>query len=993
MEANIPDRVAQLKQSLEEILQLEQSMLQFPITQETLLPKVVGRKRELITLLSSEPGPVDLKSIAQSPLVIEQPSGEEINIATNQYIYKIIYGRDPTEDERRRLEWYLQRVKNFAPSNQEVLAFYLRLATMRTTPIFMGNLSETTDWLTIDGEATKQHNPDHILPDKAIIGLPQIAKHDPTAQEPTKVTARFRRDEIKEEVITVLAQPNDPAVLLSRSLLVTEAIAEPVPHSTGIVFLGDPGSGKSQFLRCFTAVMAQFGLKEEIEGTRLAGWPREKVLIPVIIRIRELATALYDARNNTPPGEPLVIIIKAILKQMHHSEENPMSDIVQAALVHGGMGIMFDGLDEIPPEDQGNHVAGRLTVVNAIAKFAEDYAENVILLTCRSHAFTKELRKHLNWRVETVAPFTLGQVKALINSFLTSSERGLSNDQQEQVQKRILTILTKNSSLLPLTGSVWRLSVMVDIAVEGQDIPFERHRLYEISIDRMFDGWQSSARRTTLTADYSITKENLDNIRPTINRLSFDAFCHANGDIAQVRLSKAQLLLQLTNLFAKVETQGQINPANGCLNYLEQRGDLLCLEKNGENYYFVQETLLEYCVACYMAQDAERSIMTIAHYRNQDYWRTIIILCSTMVSPIVLNQIIENLVELDENGQAKPSKQWYTDVLLAHDIIVERTWRYLEHQTLIKLSSIKRGLQIACNELLFDKTAHLQEHDRWKAAYMLAMAGDLRYPVTQLSWSDSLHNLSYAFGLRSIPKANNYWCYIPTSFVKIHTQEPATLPFWVGRYPVTIGQFHEFAGSGYQNTSQKLWDQEGLQWLAEHPNAAPWDKMRNLPGNYPIINITWYEARAYCAWLTDLLQSHIPEGYSIRLPLLEEWRSVASLQSDGSQRRYPWGKEEPSSDRALFKSAQMSISVGCYPEGEAPCGASDCGGNVWEWTYTRHHKQGNSPSETDAHVVICGGGWNSHPEHLKCTHYDISKADSANIDVGFRIVLAPSLFL
>ena len=61
----------------------------------------------------------------------------------------------------------------------------------------------------------------------------------------------------------------------------------------------------------------------------------------------------------------------------------------------------------------------------------------------------------------------------------------------------------------------------------------------------------------------------------------------------------------------------------------------------------------------------------------------------------------------------------------------------------------------------------------------------------------------------------------------------------------------------------------------------------------PVVGVSWFEAEAYCNWLSKEL------GKPIRLPTEEEWERAAR-HTDG--REYPWGEEF---DRNRLNSAEF----------------------------------------------------------------------------------------
>jgi formylglycine-generating enzyme required for sulfatase activity len=138
-----------------------------------------------------------------------------------------------------------------------------------------------------------------------------------------------------------------------------------------------------------------------------------------------------------------------------------------------------------------------------------------------------------------------------------------------------------------------------------------------------------------------------------------------------------------------------------------------------------------------------------------------------------------------------------------------------------------------------------------------------------------------------------------------------------------------------------------------------------------VVGVSWYEAAAYCRWLTAQghAQDWLPKDQEIRLPTSLEWERAARHTD---QRPYPWGSKEPTPERANYDATGIGrpSPVGCFPAGAAVCGAQDMAGSVLERLATPYGKSEQEAPEKDftpgGLVLLTSSAWTRDEEELLC---------------------------
>jgi iron(II)-dependent oxidoreductase len=138
-------------------------------------------------------------------------------------------------------------------------------------------------------------------------------------------------------------------------------------------------------------------------------------------------------------------------------------------------------------------------------------------------------------------------------------------------------------------------------------------------------------------------------------------------------------------------------------------------------------------------------------------------------------------------------------------------------------------------------------------------------------------------------------------------QHTVYLPVYqIALYPVTNRQYLQFI------RQTKRMAADALLWNGNSPYEETLDQ--------PVAGVTWYEAMAYCQWLSSLTD----RPYT--LPSEAQWEKAAR-GTDG--RLYPWGNEWQA-DRCNQNEEQLT-AVNAYPA-QSVYGCFDMVGNAREWT-------------------------------------------------------------
>ncbi|MCL4299464.1 MAG: SUMF1/EgtB/PvdO family nonheme iron enzyme [Anaerolineae bacterium] len=797
--------------------------------------------------------------------------------------------------------------------------------------------------------------------------------------------------------LTKAEKKERPAGQDDRPLTVLEAATQ----QPRLVLLGEPGSGKSTFVQQLAAhlALARLGEVDPLPGWPARAWPMLTLLRDLSPRLA--AIALADPLTESQEEALVAAMLAQWQADLAQLDAAGLAADLPNLLTNEPVVLIFDGLDEVP-EAARRHV--RLAVQSALRAYP---AIQQVIITCRIRSYTGPALLP-DFTSHTLAPFTTDQIRTFVKAWYNTQAR-LHRLTAAQAAERTddLQGAAVSSHLRELAQNPMLLTTMALIHQREVGLPRERVRLYEEAVKVLLTRWQKRKEIAVSERLQDVLNDQLK-LRQIMERLAYEVHRRQSQSQAVNTTGQGDLpRLEALGLLEDSRYLGDIGLAHEFLDYADQRAGLL-QGRGGEEgrqataYTFPHRTFQEYLAGCYMVTGRQRQVV-------QEYWQRLAegdfwYLAGQLGAEELLynrrdpEEMLDLAYALCPSDEPATPAEWRA-VVWSGQMAVTRGQAEIAADTGGREGGaryLRRLIERLKGAL---RQAGLKAIERAEAGNALAVLGDDRPGI----------------GLRPDGLPDIAWCDVPAGpFVRgsnkkadpmayddeLPQQTINVSAFKISRYPITNAQYTAFVEAGgyklksyWREAHQAGYWQEGQfkGLLDKEARSQPYDfgTPFNLP-NHPAVGVSWYEAVAFCHWLTQQLRSvgELDSDEAVTLPTENHWEKAAR-GPDGPI--YPWGNEADP-ERANYAAAgiEATSAVGCFPGGASVYGVEEMSGNVWEWCRTKwqanyKNYQDDNDLEGGSPRVVRGGAFYSDGGFVRCAARVSTDPFSRDGGYGFRV--------
>ncbi|MCL4203062.1 MAG: SUMF1/EgtB/PvdO family nonheme iron enzyme [Pirellulaceae bacterium] len=731
-------------------------------------------------------------------------------------------------------------------------------------------------------------------------------------------------------------------------------------RSDRLVVVGQPGSGKTTFLRRIAFALCQTRLGDVADAADQRLGIRDRTF-PVYVRINELAEHVKRSAHaaDAPRGEDAAAWLPHYLAAASAAASWGLdARFFQQQLADGVCTVLLDGLDEAPDRlvrEQMSRLIGNVTTA---------YRDCRYVVTSRPVSYTG---------ATVLAAFDEARIDPLsdaaVETFLTRWCGAVYRESVAAATAHCDELLAAVRGRPPIRRMARNPVMLTALAVvhwNERRLPEQRADLYDSIIT-----WLSRSR------EQRAGRETADRTIVLLQELALAMQDDPEGRQTQVskRWGAERIAAELAG--APV-TKDTIAAAERFLD--EEEVDSGIIVGRGSELAYWHLTFQEFLAAKAIASrldDQQRQILLAD--RNKVYtpdWREVVLLYAGALHQQGKAKVAGFLGGLLDGLGPSPS---LADQARCAGLIGS----ILQDLTPLKYEFADpryHGLLDAVTAI-FDpqRSQAVPLAERIAAADALGGAGDARLDLRREDYWVAIPAGKFLMGAQSDdPKAANYDPESTDTDQWRETPHEVYLDaYCIARYPVTVGQYGQFVeDEGYQD--ERWWTAGGF---GEYSEPDEWERQVAYPSR-PVVRVSWWEAKAFCAWA------------GFRLATEAEWERAARGPEG---RKYPWGDDPIDEQRANYAKAigQPNIGhptpVGIYPLGSTAEGICDLAGNAWEWCedgfaeYTVESVANPHGNPEGSDRVLRGGCWAGGAEYCRAAYRNGGVPSNRYVNLGFRL--------
>jgi formylglycine-generating enzyme required for sulfatase activity len=737
-----------------------------------------------------------------------------------------------------------------------------------------------------------------------------------------------------------------------------------------LVIIGDPGSGKTTFLRRIAFELCRTGLGERPASSKAVKKSGERppssgsspdVAIegnpfPILIRVAELAEHVRRCRAGNHPSAPTTPTAAGWLPHFlgalsHESSWGLSEDSFREHLKAGSSIVLLDGLDEAADRQEREEIAA------LFEKATRAYKQCRFVATTRPRTYTDKA---------VLADFEQRQIALLesdaIDAFLDHWSRKLFPGSAVKAKKHkgeLSEALQARPDIRLMARNPVMLTALAVVHWNERRLPEQRADLYESVLLWLARSREKKAGR--LSADRSLE---------VLRALALAMQAHPEG--RQVQVSRRWAAEAIATEFPGDKGAKAVARAERFLD--DEEVDSGIVVRRGTDLCFWHLTFQEYLAARAIAgleEPDQKTLLLTDETAYKPEWREVMLLLGGVL------HVRQGLKKVDGLISAL-LKQLGTEPSLATQArcagllgAMVRDLKALDYTPADPLYQQTMDAVLRVFDPRPRRSKWINLSMRIEAADALGQAGDPR--LEEDNWV-TIPAGSFLMGRQMSHRSGpNYDPEARVDESPVH--EVRLDSYQMARYPVTVQEYQRFMDDGGY-TDEVFWKAGGF---GEYDAPHGWEEQFAWM-NSPVVGVSWFEASAYCLWACS------------RLPTEAEWERAAR-GTEG--RKYPWGDEEAEPQRANYghqRSPARPTPVGLYPAGDTPEGIHDMAGNVWEWAsdwYGEGYYRSSAPDNpkdpaNGASRVLRGGSWDDYHGSAACAFRYCNRPALRVTNFGFR---------